>query len=251
MQRQGVVTAIEFKMHKKFAVVVCLLAVIAASVQALMVSNGLAGMARTSMLLKRTRGSPLHMSSTDLDANLDVDADTEIPAIPTYLPSDKGIDYVPLATMLATGDFLAADQFTRDNLIKIAGAQAKGRSFVYWTEVRDLPETDLCTMERLWLEFSAGNFGYSVQRRVWDVEGKNFDKFIRRIGWTTKGEKGNERKLKWFGQNEFIYDVAKAPKGHLPLTSALRGTQLLTKLMEHPVWVKYDWKIYKTLKWEK
>ena len=41
--------------------------------------------------------------------------------IPTYLPSEVGVDYVPLATMLATGDFLGADQFTRDNLIKIAG----------------------------------------------------------------------------------------------------------------------------------
>ena len=247
------------KMCNKFAVVVCLLAVLTVSVQALMIGgNGLRNMAgssssSSSMLMRRSRSSSLlHMSSTEVDANLDVDAAAaDMPTIPTYLPSDKGIDYIPLATMLATGDFLAADQFTRDNLIKIAGAEAKGRNFVYWTEVKGIPETDLCTMERLWLEFSAGNFGYSVQKRVWDVEGKNFDKFIRRIGWTTKDSKGNERKLKWFGQNEFIYDVAKAPKGHLPLTSALRGTQLLTKLMEHPVWVKYDWKNYKNLKWEK
>lgn len=45
-----------------------------------------------------------------------------------------------------------------------------------------------------------------------------------------------ERKLRWFGANEFIYDVDKAPKGHLPLTSALRGTTLLKELMMHPVW---------------
>lgn len=85
---------------------------------------------------------------------------------------------VPLATMLATGDFFAADQFTRDNLIKIAGATSQVvmtkahtlllqsnishhpckkiqcrlqiRGFVYWTEVKNLPEQDLCTMERLW-----------------------------------------------------------------------------------------------------
>ncbi|CAN0440601.1 unnamed protein product, partial [Discosporangium mesarthrocarpum] len=45
-----------------------------------------------------------------------------------------------------------------------------------------------------------------------------------------------ERKLRWFGANEFIYDVDKAPKGHLPLTSALRGTTLLKELHNHPVW---------------
>ena len=37
--------------------------------------------------------------------------------------------------MLATGDFFAADQFTRDNLIKIGGEESAARGFVYWTEV--------------------------------------------------------------------------------------------------------------------
>lgn len=52
-----------------------------------------------------------------------------------------------------------------------------------------------------------------------------------------------ERKLRWFGANEFIYDVDRAPKGHLPLTSALRGTTLLKELMTHPVWeTEWEWK---------
>lgn len=188
----------------------------------------------------------LYATSTDEVETLNEVAD--VPQIPTYLPSDRGIDYVPLATMLATGDFFAADQFTRDNLIKLGGAESQKRNFVYWTEVPNLPSTDLATMERLWLQFSDGKFGYSVQKRVWDIENGNFDKFIRRIGWT-KEENGSERKLKWFGKSEFIYDVDKAVKGHLPLTSALRGTQLVKQLMEHPVWTKYDWKNYKDLKW--
>lgn len=155
------------------------------------------------------------------------------------------IFYMQLRVLL--GDFESADQFTRDNLIRIAGAASQARNFVYWTEVKGLSEIDLCTMERLWLLFSGGNFGYSIQKRIWDIENGNFDNFIRRIGWT-KVENGNERKLKWFGKSEFTYTLS-APKGHLPLTSALRGTQLLKQLMEHPVWSKYDWKNYKDLKW--
>lgn len=145
--------------------------------------------------LKFQNKFPLSSSSVD---DVDTDLDTT-PTIPTNLPSAKGIDYVPLATMLATGDFKAADQFTRDNLIKIAGSADAGRNFVYFTEVKNIPSVDLATMERLWLEFSNGNFGYSIQKRVWDVENANFDKFIRRIGWT-KNEDGRERKLKWFGK---------------------------------------------------
>jgi hypothetical protein len=50
--------------------------------------------------------------------------------------------------------------------------------------------------------------------------------------------------------SEFKYDLDTAPQGHLPLTSALRGTQLLKQLMILPVWNKYDWKNYKNIKWE-
>jgi hypothetical protein len=201
-----------------------------------------------SIIPKTIRSSYTLKSSTELaDTETTSESDTEIP---TNLLSSKGIDYIPLATMLATGDYKAADQFTRDNLIAISGASDQGRAFVYFTEVNGIPDTDLITMERLWLQFSDGNFGYSIQKRIWDIENGNFDNFIRRIGWTTM-ENGVERKLKWFGANEFIYTLDKAPKGHLPLTSALRGTQLLRKLMEHPVWNKYDWKNYKDLKWDK
>lgn len=60
--------------------------------------------------------------------------------IPTTLPSECGIDYVPLATMLATGDLKGADQFTRDALIKAAGEGSQKREFVYWTEVKNIPK---------------------------------------------------------------------------------------------------------------
>ncbi len=213
--------------------------------------------ARHATRIRSTTGDMLLMadiSGTEIDApSAKKTAEAVINGIediPTYLPSDCGVDYVPLATMLATGDFFGADQFTRDNLIKIAGPEAQKREYVYWTEVKKLPTNDLCTMERLWLQFSNGDFGYSVQKRVWDIEQQDFDRFIRRIGWTMKYGERSERKLKWFGENEFIYQLGKAPKGHLPLTSALRGTQLIKKLMDHPVWTSYDWKNYKTLEWK-
>lgn len=208
--------------------------------------------------------------------------------IPKNLKSSMGIDYVPLATMLAAGDFKSADQFTRDNLLRLAGADQQQRQFVFWTEVKSISSVDLATMERLWLVFSAGKFGYSVQKRVWEQEEGNFPRFTRRIGWTisethhnvgayanpiTSGsdEKsspppssalakkkvfadgylhaGEERLRKWFGASEFMYDLHSAPKGHLPLTSALRGTQLLKQLLLHSVWEQYDWLNYQSVDW--
>lgn len=40
----------------------------------------------------------------------DASTDVEDITIPTNLPSDKGMDYIPLATMLATGQLAEADQ---------------------------------------------------------------------------------------------------------------------------------------------
>jgi len=160
--------------------------------------------------------------------------------IPRNLPSECGMDYVPLATMLATGNFKDADQFTRDALIVISGAKAKKRDFVYFTDVKNIPNTDLATIERLWKKFSNGKFGYSIQKKKMKQSKGDFEQFCRKIGWNTKdGE--IERKLRWFGASEFTYDLKKAPEGHLPLTSALRGTSLIKSLLNHPVWDNDDW----------
>lgn len=69
----------------------------------------------------------------------------------------------------------------------------------------------------------------------------DFEKFCQKIGWTTT-DGDVERKKRWFGASEFTYVLKKAPKGHLPLTSALRGTSLLKTLLEHPVFENEDWK---------
>mmetsp|Transcript_24065 Transcript_24065/g.66705 ORF Transcript_24065/g.66705 Transcript_24065/m.66705 type:complete len:213 (-) Transcript_24065:324-962(-) len=181
--------------------------------------------------LTSSRKSCLYSTATDEEAD----------TIPTNLPSECGMDYVPLATMLATGNFEEADQFTRDALIVISGAKEQGRDFVYFTDVKRIPNTDLATIERLWYKFSKGKFGYSIQKRQMKLVKGDFEKFCQKIGWTTQdGEV--ERKKRWFGASEFTYDLKKAVKGHLPLTSALRGTSLIKKLLNHPVFDDDDWK---------
>ena len=163
-----------------------------------------------------------------------------------------------------------ADQITRDALIKLAGDSAVSRGYVYFAEVPNLPEADLATIERLWLAYSGGKFGYSVQVKA--LQGKkvnnNLEKLFDKIGW--RNEKG--QLLRWLPEkagancrdassllcgplsspaphpplrppprqanNEFIYELDAAPEGHLPLTNTLRGQQLITALFKHPVWAR-------------
>mmetsp|Transcript_19576 Transcript_19576/g.30659 ORF Transcript_19576/g.30659 Transcript_19576/m.30659 type:complete len:298 (+) Transcript_19576:97-990(+) len=167
------------------------------------------------------------------------------------LESDVGADYVPLLTALRLGEWEEADQLTRDLLIQIGGEGTKKRGFVYFSEAKKLPVKDMQTIDNLWTAYSEGKFGYSVQKKIWNsnkVKG-DFNKFVQEINWTNgpcggcgpeicSGCPGILKRwvpLKQSG-NEFIYDAKKAPKGHLPLTSALRGTYLLKNLLAHPAY---------------
>uniref|UniRef100_A0A7S0RYY0 GUN4-like domain-containing protein n=1 Tax=Chlamydomonas leiostraca TaxID=1034604 RepID=A0A7S0RYY0_9CHLO len=148
------------------------------------------------------------------------------------LQSEVGMDYSLLRDALKEGDFRKADDETRALLIRLAGEGAIKRGWVYFTEVRSISVTDFQTMDTLWKTASNGKFGYSVQKEIFTQNQKRWGKFFKQIDWTT-GENNNYRK--W--PMEFIYSM-DAPRGHLPLTNALRGTQLFTEVLNHPAWDK-------------
>ena len=110
----------------------------------------------------------------------------------------------------------------------LAGEDAEDRGWVYFTEVKQFPVKDLKTIDNLWTFYSDGKFGFSVQRKIWIGKKRQWAKFFKEIDWV-QGE--NNAYRKW--PEEFIWKK-EAKKGHMPLTNALRGTQLLNALLEHP-----------------
>ena len=108
---------------------------------------------------------------------------------------------------------------------KAAGLGAAKRGYVYFTEVKTIPDADLRTVDELWKAYSGG---YSIQKGVFNANRRNWQKFFRAIDWVT-GEDNNYRA--W--PTDFKYNT-DAKKGHLPLTAALRGTMLHEAIMDHP-----------------
>lgn len=150
--------------------------------------------------------------------------DTDI----VLLKSERNIDYTPLETLLKAQDFQAADQMTLEKLCELAGVETTQRKWLYFTEVENFPVTDLQTIDKLWLNYSEGKFGFSVQREIWLSLGKNWEKLWPKIGWKS----GNN----WTRYpNEFIWNLS-APKGHLPLSNQLRGVRVMASLLSHPAW---------------
>lgn len=144
------------------------------------------------------------------------------------LESGAGLDYSELRDLLAAGKWREAEDETRAKLIEAAGPAAIKRNWVYFTEVKDIADSDLAALDGLWAAASGGKFGYSTQRELWLQKRRQWDKFFKAIDWV-QGENNIYRK--WPG--EFDYSLS-APKGHLPLTNALRGTRLFEAILEHP-----------------
>ncbi len=142
--------------------------------------------------------------------------------------SELGIDYEPLQNLLIQQDFEEADRLTLAKLCELAGPTAMKRKWVYFTEVEQFPVVDLQIIDRLWLIYSEGKFGFSVQRRLWLSLGQNWDKFWPRIAW-----KDDNIWTRYPGG--FIWDLS-APDGHLPLSNQLRGVRMMSALLTHPAW---------------
>lgn len=78
-------------------------------------------------------------------------------------------------------------------------------------------------------------FGYSVQKRIFEKANGDFTKFFIKVGWMKKLDTEMEQYNYRSFPTEFTWELNDdTPEGHLPLTNALRGTQLLYNIFNHP-----------------
>ncbi|TAF03520.1 MAG: serine/threonine kinase [Nostocales cyanobacterium] len=122
-----------------------------------------------------------------------------------------------LRYLLALQEWQAADQETERLILVIANREQK--SWLTSNSIENFPCDDLSIIDHLWVKFSNGNFGFSVQQRIYDslvASGKynisNISQkrqfqlldtaFFNAVGWT-------------ISQDNFIFNL-QAPTGHLP-----------------------------------
>ena len=77
--------------------------------------------------------------------------------------SAVGLDYAPLQRALVDQCFEEADRLTSEYLRQLAGEAAVKRGYVYYSEVPPIASVDLESLDRLWVVYSQGRFGFSVQ----------------------------------------------------------------------------------------
>ena len=131
------------------------------------------------------------------------------------LKSEKGVEYTKLRDLLAAGEWREADLETGKVMLQAAGKESEG-----WLDVKDIdnfPCEDLRTINQLWLHYSDGKFGFSVQKKIYESLGGTkkynlevWQNFADRIGWRKEGE-GT-----WLIYSDLTFNLKLAPHGHLP-----------------------------------
>jgi hypothetical protein len=148
---------------------------------------------------------PTKLARVELDARLgeftgDVD-------------SERGVDYTHLQDLLAAGEWQKADRETEAVMLQVSGREEEG-----WLTEEDMetfPCQDLRTIDQLWVKYSDGRFGFSIQKYIWqDIENTTKDDnvdtwkyFGDKVGWRVNDY--------WIGYSNLTFSL-DAPEGHLP-----------------------------------
>ncbi len=127
------------------------------------------------------------------------------------LKSTVGVDYTKLRDLLAAGKWKEADRETDNVMLKAANQEERG--YLLYSDIDNFPCADLRTIDQLWVKYSHGRFGFSVQKEIYQSLGGTreynpeiWEKFCDHVG------------------RRWLYDddtSITAPAGHLPSPSML------------------------------
>jgi hypothetical protein len=144
------------------------------------------------------------------------------------IPANKANDsisviegkYKKLHDLLKAGQWKEADEETARFIYELMPEDFYG--FRRTINVNEIPPGDLKTIDKLWIKYSKGRFGFSVQQRIWKrisnthppqtnswKNQRAYADFINDVGWSFE-----DGRLYY---TDLQYSLA-APSGHLPAT---------------------------------
>ncbi len=132
----------------------------------------------------------------------------------TLVSHASGMDYRKLQQLLSAQNWKDADKETYSIMLKISEREDKG-----WLddgEIKKFPRYDLHIINQLWVRYSDGKFGFSIQKQIL----QNHQQFTARCGWI---ENLATNELIKYEDYNFTLD---AKRGHLPSTPRIVGLGL-------------------------
>lgn len=142
---------------------------------------------------------------------------TKKPTVPKSQPGisliskSTRVNYTRLRDLLGAGKWKEADSETDIRMLVVPNEDNYGHP--------EFPCEDLHIINQLWIYYSNGKFGFSVQKEIYENLGGGTgrynreveEKFGDQVGWRKRGSKFEFKKL-----SDLTFNVELAPKGHLP-----------------------------------
>ncbi|PPJ62618.1 hypothetical protein CUN59_14510 [Cuspidothrix issatschenkoi CHARLIE-1] len=127
------------------------------------------------------------------------------------LKSDVGMNYRKLRDYLAQGKWKEADEETRR--VMLAVAKREKEDWLDEKSIDNFPCADLSIIDKLWVKYSDGKFGFSIQKRIYQGFGGT-RKYNSEI-WRQFGDKVGWNAGDWLYYKDILTRIT-APEGHLP-----------------------------------
>ena len=120
--------------------------------------------------------------------------------------------YRQLEALLAAGKWQEADEETAKVMLEVTNRTKEG--LLRLEDIDNFPCEDLRAIDGLWVKYSNGRFGFSLQKRIYQSLGgtreynrQAWNNFGDRVGWRKGGS--------WLYYKDITFNN-KAPEGHLP-----------------------------------
>jgi hypothetical protein len=126
-----------------------------------------------------------------------------------------------LETYLKNGQWREADEETTRLMLQIAEREDEG--WLDQESIEKFPCEELRTIDKLWVDYSKGKFGFSVQKKVWmacgGVPGQYdydvYTKFGEQVGWRRGGN--------WLSYDELTFLFKSSKHVRLPAVQYVVG----------------------------
>lgn len=141
-------------------------------------------------------------------------------------------NYHELRELLVDAKWQEADVKTREVILKLAGQEKAGK--LDDKSVQNFPSSDIYIIDRLWVEYSKGRFGFSVQKRIFNEVKQERQKFAEKVGWSDKA--GLLRGMfAWKPYSKLDFTL-NAPEGHMPIWGAKDQKIFADNFLHLKVW---------------
>ncbi|MFM9267585.1 GUN4 domain-containing protein [Tychonema sp. BBK16] len=125
-------------------------------------------------------------------------------------------DYSKLSKLLEDGKWKEADEETGNKMLEVAGKQKE--RYLTTEDIENFSCPDLLAIDKLWVKYSDGRFGFSVQKRIYKSLGgaKEYDQKI----WSNFGEAIGWKKKEgdWLRDDLLTWNKDQ-PEAYLPMST--------------------------------